>query len=178
MKFKPILYNNNFFIFKTPSSFEIIISIIYFLIILTVIFLGFFNKTNLAIDFIGFYSFGLPLFMYLFCYKALRNFYIYLLWFIFSIINLIIYFYFKEIPELYSPINNYFIPLGLKYFWVFLIFFQVLRFISLTFRNKEFVAPSKYSRYDIFDKRKIESLDYIFFTIFAFLWIIGYIYFP
>ncbi len=105
---------------------------------------------------IVFYSFGLYFFTLFFNYGALRNLNLWLIWMGFSIIQIGIY-YKHGLNNTDWPAIN-----GLRNFWIFLIIFQVLRWLSIKLQNKDFVTIGR-TQTDFFDDRKITFWDRILF---------------
>lgn len=120
---------------------------------------------------ISMYSFGTPLFLYLFNYKSLRNLYVFIFWFIISLTHIYMYSKFSVGSTWTAPNGaNYFD--SLQFNWVFLIYFQLARFIHLKINKNELVGPAYGGNYDLIDDKKIDFLDYFFFIIFAIIWIL------
>ncbi len=103
-----------------------------------------------------FYSFGLYFFTIGFNYVALRNFDVWLLWFGFSLVQIVIYYKHGLNNADWSAIR------GLRNFWIFLIAFQILRWVSLNFQNKEFVTLTR-SKWDPLDNRRFTRLDMLLY---------------
>ena len=105
---------------------------------------------------IVFYSFGLYLVTLVFNYKALRNLNVWLIWFGIALIQIGIYYK--------HGLNNTDWPAirGLRNFWIFLITFQILRWLSLKLQKKEFVTIARMRR-DLYDDRKFTLWDGILY---------------
>ncbi|MDP5200077.1 hypothetical protein [Flavobacterium sp. DG2-3] len=113
-----------------------------------------------------FYTFGTQFFIYGGQYRALRNFYYFLIWLTIGIIHFSLFLSLRNDPEL-AFVNGH-ASLGLRSTIISLLLYQFLRFISLTIQKKELVVPAKYGKYDLLDERKVTFLDYIcFFTFFG-----------
>ncbi len=80
------------------------------------------------------------------------------MWFGFSMLQIIIY-YKHGLNEVDWPAIR-----GLRNFWVYLLLFQILRWLSLRFQKKEFVALGK-SQTDLYDNRRITTFDCLLFVI-------------
>jgi hypothetical protein len=111
-----------------------------------------------------FYSFLTPFFLYLFGYVALRNLTYYFLWVIIAIIHFAICWQIKDDQSLFMYKGS--AAPGLKSTIFALVLFQILRFASLKIQYQELVAPSRGSRTDLYDERKINFLDMIFFLVY------------
>jgi hypothetical protein len=108
------------------------------------------------------YAGGLQMFIYLILYISLRNFRCYLIWFGFSMIHLAMYFVMKDDKRLLSLQGS---PVALlRNTFVLLLFFQVLRYISLKTQHIELVSPSKASYQDFFNTRKVTLIDKALFV--------------
>nr|WP_299383094.1 hypothetical protein [Allomuricauda sp.] len=105
---------------------------------------------------IVFYSFGLYFFTLFFNYRALRNLNIWFIWAGLALIQVILY-YRHGLNKMDWPAVH-----GLRNFWIFLVAFQILRWFSLKFQKKEFVALARNKR-DMLDERKLTRLDVILF---------------
>jgi hypothetical protein len=112
-------------------------------------------------DFIFGYALLTQLFLYIVCYRSLRNLTVYFLWIGIGLFHFYLYQIFKDDPTLQMlrghaamPLRNT-IPL--------LLIFQILRFLSLKIQGQELVSPSKGSATDLFDERKVNWLDIVFF---------------
>jgi len=105
---------------------------------------------------IVFYSFGLYFITLFFNYKALRNLNVWIIWF--GIASLQIGIYYKH------GLDNTDWPAihGLRNFWIFLIAFQFLRWLSFKLQKKEFVTIAKMRR-DLYDNRKFTFWDRILY---------------
>jgi len=111
---------------------------------------------------IVFYSFGLYFFTLGLNYKSLRNLNSWTLWGGISIIQVLIY-YKQGLDQTGWPAIN-----GLRNYWIFLIAFQILRWVSLKFQKEEFVTLSK-MKTDLYDNRKFTILDGVLFVLAIFL---------
>lgn len=120
------------------------------------------------------YALMLQMFAYFFLYGNLRNFKCYLVWFGFSIIHLAMYFVMRDDRRLQSESGN---PAALlRNTLILLLFFQLLRYISLKVQHLELVMPSKVGNIDDFDHRKITLTDRILFLAYAALcFALGYL---
>lgn len=98
------------------------------------------------------YSFCLYFFTLGFNYKSLRNLNCWFVWMGISLVQTIIY-YKQGLHHTDWPAIR-----GLRNFWMYLILFQILRWISLKLQKKEFVALAKLQT-DLFDDRKFTFLD-------------------
>lgn len=115
------------------------------------------------------YSFGTPMNLYLFRYKALRNLYVFVFWVIISFFHLYLFFVFSgDVKWTTSFGFNEFDRL--QFTWMFLLYFQTARFIHLKVKNNELVSAAGAS-YDLIDDRKIDYLDYILFFTFIVVWV-------
>ncbi len=106
--------------------------------------------------------------MYFWLYTSLRNFKAYLLWFGFGIVHLILFFCFRGNPalEMYAGNPSIFLSNTI----VLLLLFQLLRYLSLKFQNREFVAPAK-SGLDLFENKKVAFADSVIFIIYMSSWL-------
>jgi len=114
-------------------------------------------KVDYAHFLIIFYAGGLQMSIYLILYLSLRNFKCYLVWFGFSIIHLAMYFVMKDDQRLLS-VQGSPVPL-LSNTIVLLLFFQLLRYVSLKTQHIELVSPSRASYQDFFHTRKVSPID-------------------
>lgn len=121
------------------------------------------NKTRRDILF-G-YAFGTQFFLYGLNYKSLRNLIVYSFWIVIGLIHLFIYFQLKDVAMLQNVGGH--AATGLRNTIILLLFFQVLRFISIKTQENELVCPSKYSRTDIFDDREVTVIDFILFFVYV-----------
>lgn len=121
------------------------------------------NKTRREILF-G-YSFGTQFFLYVLNYKSLRNLLVYIFWIVIGLIHLFFYFQLKDVAMFQMPGRH--IATGLRNTIIMLLFFQVLRFMSLKIQGQELVCPSKYSKTDIFYDRGVTQVDFILFFIYV-----------
>lgn len=104
------------------------------------------------------YSFGLYFFTFTFNYRALRNLNIWLIWFGLSLLQILIY-YQNELEN-----TDFTAIRGLRNFWIFLIVFQIFRWISIKFQKEEFITLSR-SKWDILDNRRITILDMLIYVL-------------
>ena len=121
------------------------------------------NADNKA-DAIFMYALGTHLTLYMFCYKSLRNLTVFAIWILFGLLHLLAYFKLKDDIALQmfkghstTPLRNT-IPL--------LIFYQILRLVSLKTRGQELVVPNRISRTDMFNERHPTSTDFVYLFIF------------
>ena len=105
---------------------------------------------------IVYYSFGLYFFTLFFNYKALRNLNVWTIWIGLSLIQIGIY-YKHGLHNADWPAIR-----GLRNFWIYLIVFQILRWVSLRLQKKEFVTLSK-MRTDLYDDRRFTFWDGVLF---------------
>jgi hypothetical protein len=101
---------------------------------------------------IVFYSFGLYFLTLFFNYKALRNLNVWFIWIGLSVIQIGIY-YKHGLDNTDWPAIR-----GLRNFWIYLIAFQILRWLSIKLQKKEFVTLAK-MRTDLYDDRKFTFWD-------------------
>jgi len=113
---------------------------------------------------IFFYAIGTQLFLYMFCYKSLRNLTTLFIWIAIGFLHLYFYFNFKDDITLQmlrghatTPLRNT-IPL--------LVLQQVFRIVSIKIQNQEFVSPWRRSK-DLFDGREGTLLDFILFFMYC-----------
>jgi hypothetical protein len=105
---------------------------------------------------IVFYSFGLYFLTLFFNYKALRNLNVWFIWIGLSVIQIGIY-YKHGLDNTDWPAIR-----GLRNFWIYLIAFQILRWLSIKLQKKEFVTLAK-MRTDLYDDRKFTFWDGVLF---------------
>ena len=100
----------------------------------------------------------------MFLYKSLRNLTVYSFWIVIGIIHLYIYFQLKDSQDL----QNFNGPsaIGFRNTIIFLLFFQLLRYISLKIQGRELVCPAKFSTIDMHDRREVTQLDGILFFVY------------
>lgn len=120
------------------------------------------NKTKR--DVLFWYSLGTQFFLYALNYKSLRKLLVYIFWILIGLIHLFIYFQLKDVAMFQMPGGH--VATGLRNTIILLLFFQVLRFISLKIQGQELVCPSKYSRTDTFDDREVTQFDYFLFIVY------------
>jgi len=115
-------------------------------------------------DLIFFYGFGTQFFLYLFQYRALRNFNYFLIWLGIGFVQFCIFIVLKRTPEFILVHSN--TIFGLRSTLITLLLFQLLRFISLKIQGKELIAPPKGTTPDFYDSRKGTTIDFVCFIIF------------
>lgn len=103
--------------------------------------------------------------LYLLCYKSLRNLTAFAIWLGIGVFHLYLYFKLRDVATLQmfrghssTPLRNT-IPL--------LILFQILRFFSAKIQGQELVAPSGGATTDLYDERRVNGLDFLFFFIYT-----------
>ena len=87
---------------------------------------------------------------------------------LFALFHLWIYHQLIEI-EGFKQINGHAVS-RLNLTWIFMIYFQIVRFLHLKIEKTELVSPGYGANYDLFDNRKIKFWDYIFFFVFFIIW--------
>jgi hypothetical protein len=136
-------------------------------LVLTAILMYFFleinNHNSNRVLLLG-YTLGTQLFLYLLNYASLRNFSVYLTWFIFSAGHLYLYYQLKDKLSLLNVRGHS--AIGFRNTIILLVLFQFLRFISIWVQKQELVVPVKGGGTDIFDGREITIIDYILFIIY------------
>lgn len=144
------------FYFKRFEPVDYILIIIYILVS-AIVFLNYKSVTEFGYqrDYILIYSIATHLIIYFFNYRSLRNFGVYLIWFCIGLFH----FY------LYVQLNFSHNAIGLRNTIIMLLLFQILRIASLNIQKQEFLAVSK-SKYDLFNERRINFLDFIIFIIY------------
>jgi hypothetical protein len=117
------------------------------------------------------YALGTHLVLYMFCYKSLRNLTVFFIWLLIGLLHLLIYFKLKGDTTLEMFRGHATVPL--RNTVPLLIFYQVLRLVSLKIRGHELVVPNKISRTDMFNERQPTGVDFLlllaFWTISIFL---------
>jgi len=106
--------------------------------------------------------------MYFGLYTSIRNFKAYLLWLCFGVMHLILYFCFRGNPAIKMYRGNP--TAGLLNTIVLLLLFQFLRYLSLKFQNREFVAPARGGGPDLFENKKVTFADFVIFVIYMGSW--------
>lgn len=106
-----------------------------------------------------FYAFGTQIFLYVLNYKSLRNLTVYLFWMGIGMIHLFVYFLLNYDHPYHSFKGDP--TISLRNTYILLLLFQVLRFISAKTQGLELVCPTKASRTDFFDERKVTFIDYL-----------------
>jgi hypothetical protein len=140
-----------------------------YLIITFIICLNYYRAETKQIGLLQLYILGTHLFIYIFEYKSLRNMNVYLVWIFFSLIHLYIYWNVKD-DVLLNYGNNH-LSGAFRNTIFLLLFFQLLRYLSLKLQRKELVCPSRYSSYDAEDNRRVTFLDHIFLFIYIAFWL-------
>lgn len=123
------------------------------------------TSNKMKCDVLFCYSFGTQFFLYGLNYKSLRNLLVYIFWIVIGLIHLFFYFQLKDVAMFQRPGGH--IATGLRNTIILLLFFQVLRFISLKIQGQELVCPSKYSKTDTFDDREVTIIDFILFFVYV-----------
>jgi hypothetical protein len=154
---------DNFFTIEKISMKYLITIGICFCISLSFFFLYKFNQNSKDYrDLVDFYNTGGAIAMYLFFYKALRNLYVFLLFFFLGVLHFLFYLKIQGDPTLFR--NHYDLANCFRNTILFVIFFQVLRFISFQIQYQDLIAPSKFDlAFD--DDRKATPTDIILFVI-------------
>lgn len=100
-------------------------------------------------------------------YRALRNMTFYLCWVAIAFAQLYVYFQIHNNP-VFKPnaLHTINTANGLRNTIFLLIFYQVLRFISLKVQGKELVSLSRTSKTDLYDERNITNIDKVCFFIY------------
>lgn len=122
------------------------------------------NNASANRELLVFYTVGTQLFLYLFNYKSLRNFTVYLAWVFIALVHLFFYFQLKDIPILQNVRGH--AATGLRNTIIVLLLYQVLRIISVNTQKQELVAPTRGGTTDIFEGRKITFIDYVLFVVY------------
>jgi hypothetical protein len=107
--------------------------------------------------------------IYVFLYRALRNFKLYLIWCGFGILHIVMYFLFKGDHKLDMANGNP--SSGLLNTIILLLLFQVLRFLSIRMQQREPVVSSGGDSDDNVDKVKPSVTDKILFFVYVGSWI-------
>ena len=154
---------------ESLNNWDIWSIVVYAIITIGVFYIGI-NIQQGFIWLISIYSFGTPMFLYIFNYRSLRKIYVFLIWFLISLIQIWLYSILHDNPAWVTPIGNHWAD-GLQLNWIVLIYYQLARFIHLKIKKNELVSACYGSNYDLHDDRKIDYLDYIFFAIFIISWI-------
>ena len=114
-------------------------------------------------DLMNLYNIGGALTMYLFFYKAQRNLYGFLLLVLLSILHFIFYLNIKG--DLTLLRNHHDIANCFRNTILYVLFFQILRFISFQTQYQDLIAPAKFDlAFD--DNRKATLTDINLFVIF------------
>ena len=109
------------------------------------------------------YATGTHLFLYFFNYKSLRKFNIWLVWLLIAFLHLLIEHKFGSEPN-FQLLRGSGIK-GLKFTWFLLLLIQGFRYFSLERCKVEFVALGR-SSYDLWDDRRTNRLDSVFFLVY------------
>ena len=136
-------------------------SIICYLIVTVIIYVDPYNFLKKEII-LG-YAYLTPLFLYMFNYKSLRKLNVWFIWIGISLSHIILHSQIGNIDKFQyyrGPASDF-----LKYTWIFLLLFQLLRIVSLRFQKIELVAPNRGSL-DIWDNRKLTLVDNVCFIIY------------
>ena len=115
-------------------------------------------------DILSIYALGTQIFFYFFNYKSLRNLNVYFFWITVGLLHLFLYYQLREIPMLQNMRGHS--ATGLRNTIILLFHFQVLRFISAKTQGQELVCPSRGSRTDLFDERRVTFIDFGLFAIY------------
>jgi|SRR5690606_2922612 len=161
----------NIFYFEPLKKYDIISITTYLVISVFIIFS--YNYTNSIETNKGIlfgYTFSTSMFLYLFNYVSLRNLSTYFIWLLIAIIQILFYLNLKDNPNLQN-VNGH-ASTGLRIIAILLVFYQILRFVNIKIQNQEFVAPSRGSRTDIIEGRRINFIDYISFVLYMVLLIL------
>lgn len=105
------------------------------------------------------YALGTQLILYTFCYKSLRNLTVFVIWTLFGILHLFFYFKLKDDVTLQMFTGYSIIPL--RNTIPLLIFYQLLRLVSIKIQGQELVVPNKISRMDMFKERQPTWVDFL-----------------
>ena len=161
------------FLSKEKLNFsEIIFFILYSFFTLILLFvLDILNDKEFARILLLFYSSGTILFLYIFGYKSLRKLLFTQICILIGLIHVMIFLFIKDNIDLYSKRGHS--GNALNYTILAVVLFQILRFISLKIQQKELVCPDR-SGIDMFDNRKTNFFDFIFF-LFYILAFVGFI---
>jgi hypothetical protein len=153
------------FYFETLKLWDKISIVLYFILSFGIWYF-FNNTTNVSLqrNILTGYTLGTHIFIYFLNYKSLRNLTVYLLWILISILHLIFYFQLKDYPLLQNVHGHS--ATGLRNTFLLLLLFKVLRLISIKIQSVELVCPSRASKTDLFDERKVTYLDFILFVIY------------
>ncbi|WP_316846370.1 hypothetical protein [Pedobacter psychrodurus] len=106
--------------------------------------------------------------MYFGLYTSLRNFKAYILWLSFGVVHLILFLCFRGNPSIEMYRGNP--TVGLLNTVILLMLFQLLRYLSLKFQHREFVAPAKGGGPDLFENKKVTFADFVIFVIYMGSW--------
>ena len=147
----------NIFYFEKMKPFDIWTIGLYMLATITLFFISVDN------DIIHFYVFFLHLGIYVFLYKSLRNFKVYVIWLAIGGVHFLLFYFLNDFHSINKEVVRFNL---LKNTIPLLLIYQVLRLFSLLIQNKEFVAPNKSSFKDMYDKRTVNFFDYSLFFIY------------
>jgi hypothetical protein len=104
----------------------------------------------------------IPMALLFFGYVALRDLKVYGVWLVLSILMILIFTNFAELPEVQttrgSALNTF------KSLFGFLIVFQPCRIICLRITGQEYVTPTRGGGADLFDGRYPDVADYLIFA--------------
>lgn len=150
-----------FFYFEKLEWWEWLIIITYSVLTFVV----FYWNTELKNSFLLGYSFSTPLILMLFFYKSLRKVNFYVFWFIIAILHLWFYVEYKSFSG-FKMIRGS----SITYFVftvIFVIYYQLCRYLSFIVIKREFLFPSQHSKYDTELKRgTYTSFEYMVFVTF------------
>lgn len=110
------------------------------------------------------YGLGTHLTLYMFCYKSLRNLTVFAIWILFGLLHLLAYFNLQD--DIALQMFNGYSTTPLRNTIPLLIFYQVLRLVSLKTRGQELVVPNKISRTDMFNERQPTWADFVYLFVF------------
>jgi hypothetical protein len=156
--------NVPFFNPKPLSAVNIVVIILYAIISLGLIYYYTYtflpNPSGILI-----YGIFTQLFLYMFGYKALRNFNVYFFWLIVGIIHFFFYLYLKDIPY-YNAVQGGSYSKSLRNTIYLLALYQALRYLSLDLQGKEFIMPSRNGSVDLHENRKAGFADFLCFALY------------
>jgi len=154
----------NIFYFETLKKFDYISITVYILISLILLGCCYQASAEANKALIFAYGLGTCIFLYGFGYRSLRNLTVYFIWIGIALVHLLIYFQVKDDAGL--AMENAHAAIGLRNTLPMLMLFQILRFINIKIQNQELVAPSWGSSTSVFDRRRVNFMDFISFAIY------------